>query len=112
MLYKIHVYLAAGIAGAVISSTVLSQAAPENYTGPTDDDLALCGINDCPHNNVTNINLEKPADHLVSHPNRHPVTQTVVVLNKMLPWFSDLFHLPPPLAHNLTCRRQINVGIV
>ena len=50
---------------SIISSLVLQQATQENYTGPSYDDLALCGINDCPTSNVTNINLQKPAKHLV-----------------------------------------------
>ena len=50
---------------SIISSTVLQQSPPENYTGPSEADLALCGINDCPGKNVTNVHLEKPADHLV-----------------------------------------------
>ena len=54
-----------GLFSSIISATILQQAPPENYTGPSANDLALCGINDCPCNNVTNINLQKPADHLV-----------------------------------------------
>ena len=44
---------------------MLHQSPPDNYTGPTDDDLAPCGINDCPSNNITNVNLEKPPSHIV-----------------------------------------------
>ena len=55
----------ASVFSSLISSLVLQQAPPDNYTRPSDDDLALCGINDCPSNNVTNINLQKPSDHLV-----------------------------------------------
>ena len=54
-----------GIFMSIISSTVLQHAPPENYTALSDDELALCGINDCPGNNVTHINFQKPAQKLV-----------------------------------------------
>ena len=46
---------------SIISSTILR---PQFKNGtehepPSDEDLALCGANDCPNNNNTNINLEK-----------------------------------------------------
>ena len=55
-----------GVAGAVIQTTVLQQGQAENYTGPTDDEIELCGLNDCPWNNLTNTNFEKPPSHVVS----------------------------------------------
>ena len=55
----------ANIIGAIISSTILNQRG-ENTTLPADDyTLSLCGRNDCPDNNVTNVNLEKPASSVV-----------------------------------------------
>ena len=59
------IYMSSGIFMSIVSSTVLRHAPPENYTAPSDAELALCGINDCPGNNVTNINLQKPAQELV-----------------------------------------------
>ena len=43
------------IFGSVISTTVLQQSPPENYKLPSDDEQRLCGFNDCPGNNVTNV---------------------------------------------------------
>ena len=55
-----------GLVGAIISSIVLKQVPVGNYTVPSEDELAFCGINDCPSNNVTNIYFEKPPKHTVS----------------------------------------------
>ena len=59
------VFMSHSIFTSIILSTVLQQAPPENYTNPSEDDLLLCGISDCPGNNVTNINFQKPAQKLV-----------------------------------------------
>ena len=59
-------YLASGIFGNIISTTVLKSAPPENYTEPDEDFVSEnCGINDCPWNTLNNTNLEPMPDHLV-----------------------------------------------
>jgi hypothetical protein len=51
------------ITGSIISSTVLKPK-PINGSEDTPTDMAFCGANDCPWNNITS-NLEKPPDKTV-----------------------------------------------
>lgn len=63
------------ITGSIISSTILkpvlvddngtSQSTDAYLMSVDDSVLEYCGGNDCPWNNVTNPNLEKPASHVV-----------------------------------------------
>ena len=57
-------YLASGIFGNLISTTVLRTSPPENYTAPSQEFIDdNCGINDCPWQTLNNTNLDPvPSD--------------------------------------------------
>ena len=52
---------------AIVNATILRpQVVNGTIYTPSDDDLKMCGADDCPWNNHTNVNLEKPDDALVN----------------------------------------------
>ena len=51
--------------GAIISSLVLTPA-PDDIREPTDDELEMCGLNDCPGSNYTNSNFDDLESSVVS----------------------------------------------
>ena len=58
-------FFSASVTGSVISSTVLRQ--PPNEID--DEILGFCGANDCPGNNASNPNTEKPDEQTVRQVN-------------------------------------------
>ena len=59
-------YLCATIFGSIISTTILKQSPPENYTALPDKDVEqYCGTSDCPWTEFNNTNEDKPADAIL-----------------------------------------------